>query len=536
MTGTTPEPPVSAPADERVELDSSQRRELGAGSGAHGIVCDEGPAGDEDRVRTATWVSSSYFAEGFPYTVVHTLSEALYTSLGASLSAIGLTSLLHLPWNLKFLWSPLVDRVETKQRWIVGTQLVMAMLSLALAILSGFDGMLGVVGIVFLTMAVLSATQDIAVDGYYMEALRGEAQARWVGWRAAAYKIGAIVVSGPLLVVGGWVGWPFAFATVALLLGGLALVHAWVMPRVEAPAAPWRAALVAAGRPRGLLVGLLLVAAASLLSRFGVLAAVKASVVNAVPILAKIDVAGGIAVLLVVLLIAGFLAIPWWKRRFAGSERPLAQAVLSFLDQPSVIILLAFVIFFRTGESFLLKMKMPFVTRELGMDLGVYGWVNGTLGLAASFVGTFLGGWLIARGGLRRWLWPCVLAQNVPNLLFAGLAFLPSTSIAAGSAASTALIGSVIVLEQLGAGMGTAVFMVYLMRCCAPEHKAAHMAVLTALMSVSFTIAGVGSGVLAEAMGFSAYFVFTFLATIPAMVLIPFAPWLDVGRGRAATG
>jgi PAT family beta-lactamase induction signal transducer AmpG len=72
------------------------------------------------------------------------------------------------------------------------------------------------------------------------------------------------------------------------------------------------------------------------------------------------------------------------------------------------------------------------------------------------------------------------------------------------------------------------------MRCCAPEYKAAHMAVLTALMSVSFTIAGVGSGALAEAMGFSAYFVFTFLATIPAMVLIPFAPWLDAGRPPAS--
>ena len=76
-------------------------------------------------------------------------------------------------------------------------------------------------------------------------------------------------------------------------------------------------------------------------------------------------------------------------------------------------------------------------------------------------------------------------------------------------------------------GLGTAVLMVYIMRCCDPAHKAAHMAILTALMSVSFTIAGVCSGFLAEAMGFAHYFLFTFLVTIPSMALIFFLPHLD---------
>ncbi|MCU0690568.1 MAG: hypothetical protein MUF54_04135, partial [Polyangiaceae bacterium] len=63
------------------------------------------------------WVSTSYFGEGFPYSIVNNLAEILVTELGASLGAIGLTSLFHLPWNLKFLWGPVLDHFETKRRW-----------------------------------------------------------------------------------------------------------------------------------------------------------------------------------------------------------------------------------------------------------------------------------------------------------------------------------------------------------------------------------------------------------------------------------
>src|SRR5690606_11309352 len=86
-------------------------------------------------------------------------------------------------------------------------------------------------------------------------------------------------------------------------------------------------------------------------------------------------------------------------------------------------------------------------------------------------------------------------------------------------------------LENFGEGLGTAVFMVYLMRCCAPEHKAAHMAILTALMSVSFTVAGVGSGFVADALGLWRYFALSFAATIPGMLLVLTIPHL---AGREA--
>ncbi len=89
------------------------------------------------------------------------------------------------------------------------------------------------------------------------------------------------------------------------------------------------------------------------------------------------------------------------------------------------------------------------------------------------------------------------------------------------------ILTSVIAIEAFGAGLGTAVFMVYIMRCCRTEYKAAHMAILTALMSLSFTIAGVLSGFLAEAFGYTLYFGFTFIATVPGMLLLFVVPYLD---------
>ena len=85
----------------------------------------------------------------------------------------------------------------------------------------------------------------------------------------------------------------------------------------------------------------------------------------------------------------------------------------------------------------------------------------------------------------------------------------------------------VITLEMFGAGLGTAVFMVYLMRCPLPGYKAAHYAILSALMSASFTMAAVVSGFLADAIGFAGYFLFTVAASVPGMVVIPFLPHLD---------
>jgi PAT family beta-lactamase induction signal transducer AmpG len=238
-----------------------------------------------------------------------------------------------------------------------------------------------------------------------------------------------------------------------------------------------------------------------------------------VPVIGKLSAGGWIGIgLLAALLMLLALRAPL-MRRLQRSESHYARAFLDFLAQPKVGRILAFIVLFRTGESFLQKMKVPFLQNELKMTDFEYGLANGTVGVVASLLATSIGGWLIARHGLRRWIWPFVLLQNVLNLLYVALALVGSVSFG--------VLTAVIALEHFGEGLGTAVFVVYIMRCCDPAHKAAHMAILTALMSLSFTIAGMSSGFLLRAMGFAPYFTFTFLASVPMMLLIFVVPYLD---------
>lgn len=468
------------------------------------------------------WVTTTYFAEGFPYGVVHQLAEVLFRELGASLQAIGLTSLLHLPYNLKFLWAPLADGFGTKRAWLLTTEVVLALVLVGLALVTRTGALFGATALAFAILAFASATHDIAVDGYYLEALDETGQSRFVGYRAMAYKVATTAVAGPLLILVGRAGWLCGLLAAALVMALLCVYHLVFLPRVETARRPLGELLRAAVQKEilfgaSLLVALVLAVHVS----SGAIRRVGKALVARASWFGDVSGAGVLAAGLLVALLVVLALLPALKRRLLGRSSLYSRAFVDFLDQQGIGRALAFIILFRVGESFLLKMRYPFL-RDAGMTLEQYGWANGGFGAAASFVGTLLGGWLIAKHGLRRWIWPMVLAQNTLNLLYALIAAL-------GDRVGLPALVGIIAFEAFGAGLGTAVFMVYLMRCCRPEFKAAHMAILTALMSVSFTLAGVFSGFLATWLGYGLYFLFTFLATIPAMALIPFAPHMTTG-------
>ena len=151
-----------------------------------------------------SWVPSLYFAEGIPYVLVMSVSVVLYKRLGVDNGAIALyTSLLYLPWVIKGGWSPLVDLLGTRRRWIVVCQalLALALLGVAAAIATPFFFALTVA--LLAVMAFLSATHDIAADGFYMLSLSQHEQAWWVGLRSTFYRTAMIVGSGLLVVLAG---------------------------------------------------------------------------------------------------------------------------------------------------------------------------------------------------------------------------------------------------------------------------------------------------------------------------------------------
>jgi PAT family beta-lactamase induction signal transducer AmpG len=194
------------------------------------------------------WVPTLYFFEGIPYFLVNVVSVTLFKRLGmdnASLAA--LTSLLYLPWVIKPLWSPLVDIYKTKRWWILTMQ---AALTLSFAVLalslphsvgrpvSAFVPSL----IIFYIAAMLSATHDIAADGFYMLSLSEHHQSLFVGIRSTFYRISSVFGQGVIVVVAGLLetrygnipkAWSYTLLGSSFLLLLLSVWHFFVLPRKE---------------------------------------------------------------------------------------------------------------------------------------------------------------------------------------------------------------------------------------------------------------------------------------------------------------
>ena len=185
---------------------------------------------------------------------------------------------------------------------------------------------------------------------------------------------------------------------------------------------------------------------------------------------------------------------------------------------------LVFIILYRVGDEILFSMTTPFLMRELGVTKGQYAWLAGFVGAAGTIIGTMLGGWWIKARGLGRTIWPITLLMNVNIWVYVWLAW------AKPSAATTAGITTIAVIhgyEQIAAGLGSAALLVFLLRTCKPEFKAAHYAIGSAIMSLFATFFGGFGGRMVEWMGWESYFILAFVATLPGMALLPFVPLHD---------
>jgi PAT family beta-lactamase induction signal transducer AmpG len=175
------------------------------------------------------WTTTTYFGEGMPWSFLHQMATEFLTSIKASSSQVGATSVFHLAVTLKFLWSPLVDLFGRKRTWLWVMQLILG------------AGMLGVAAVVttrnmtlfWAVMGVLSilhATHDIACDGFYLQALDQKERALYSGVRVAGFRLAMFVGSSVLVTLFGDTSWPTAFAIAGGLMLLVGLLNRSVMP------------------------------------------------------------------------------------------------------------------------------------------------------------------------------------------------------------------------------------------------------------------------------------------------------------------
>src|SRR5690606_29438505 len=149
----------------------------------------------------------------------------------------------------------------------------------------------------------------------------------------------------------------------------------------------------------------------------------------------------------------------------------------------------------------------------LGYSTEAVGTIYGTVGIIMLSLGGILGGILISRDGLKKWMLPMLLALNIPNGLYALLALGQSTNL-------FAVVGTVVV-ERCGYGFGFAAFMMYLVYVAEGNPKTSHYAIATGFMAVGMMLPGMVSGYLQEWLGYSAFFLWVVVAAIPAFIVLP---------------
>jgi PAT family beta-lactamase induction signal transducer AmpG len=163
-----------------------------------------------------------YFCQGLPGGFLAVVLPVVLREQGLDLTTIGLASALSLPWGLKVLWSPLVDRFGSqrfgwRRSWIVPAQLGMLATTIAFIWVRPEDSLFHVV-VLFLVLNTLAATQDVAVDGWAVELLDekdlGPGNAAQVG----GFKLGNIVGGGVLVGLIGVIGWGGDFMVMASLI------------------------------------------------------------------------------------------------------------------------------------------------------------------------------------------------------------------------------------------------------------------------------------------------------------------------------
>ena len=185
------------------------------------------------------WIGILYFSEGFPFGIVNDCLPVYFRTAGVSLRDIGLLSLLGLPWSLKVLWSPLIDRFGERRHWILACQVGMALVLISLPLFPA--GQIGwALRALLLTFTAFSATQDVAVDAYTIGVVPRGREGPANSVRVMAYRVALIVGGGGLLALATFLPWRILFWTGALILTALAVV-AWRAPRVRVSEAERRA-------------------------------------------------------------------------------------------------------------------------------------------------------------------------------------------------------------------------------------------------------------------------------------------------------
>ncbi len=408
----------------------------------------------------ATWVPTLYFSEGLPFVATATVSVLMYKSLGLTDAQIAFfTTLVMWPWTLKPLWGPILEMFKTKKHFVIATQFIGGVSFGLLALSLPLDGFLRYSLAMFVIIAFNSATHDIAADGIFINTLSPKQQAEYVGWQGAFYNVAKVLSQGALVYIAG---------KLELTIG---VTEAW---------------MVVMG-----LFGAILI----LMGLYHLKMLPSGGSSNGV-------------------------------QNLGEAFETFGQVIKTFFQKKYIFWGIAFIILFRTAEGQLTKIVPLFMraAREdggLGLLTSDIGIAYGIFGAAAFILGSIAGGYFVAKKGLKSSIFILAVIFNVPDAVYAYLAFtLPE---------NFTVICAAITIEWFGYGFGFVGIILFMMQQIAPgKYKMAHYAFATAVMNLGFMLPSMISGYISDYIGYKNFFLWVMVATIPSFLVAWFVPFKEV--------
>jgi PAT family beta-lactamase induction signal transducer AmpG len=401
------------------------------------------------------WIPVLNFASGLPYAIIISVSVIMYKNLGINNEDIGIyTSLLYLPWVIKPLWSPFIDLYSTKRKWFLSMQLLISLAFLIVGLTIPLSNFFVISLAVFWVAAFASASNDVASDGFYMLALEKDQQSFFLGIRSTFYRLSMLTGNGLMVFIAGYLEQEYGDKQKA-----------------------WSYTMVVVG------------------------------------------------LIMTVITIYNYFSTPKTEAKIVDTKtesvanKSFAVVFATFFQKKQIGLALAFILLFRLGESQLLKMLTPFLIDPvtaggMGLTTQDVGVIYGTFGVIALTVGGILGGIVISRDGLGKWMLPMILAMHLPIIGFILLShFHPG---------SVLYVYATVIAEQFGYGFGFAAFMMYLIYVADGESKTSHYSIATGFMALGMMLPGMLSGYIQEYLGYGNFFIWVFIATIPGLILSRF--------------
>ena len=527
------------------------------------------------------WVPSLYYAEGIPYNIAMVVSVVMYKTMGISNTAIAFwTSILYLPWFLKPAWSPFVDVISTKRNWILWTQILLAVTFFATAFTITLPWFFTItIAILWLT-AIASATHDIAADGFYMLGLDKHKQAWFVGIRSTFYRFATITAMGLIVMLAGYIEANTGLDPVNIEVNAvneldisqetlpdqLPVPEKGTTPTIMIHPQNIKVPLYSstAGRIDSTTVYIFLSAPPAegpIIVNFGrksgskdinmegpgrfeftadnwdqpVKTIIRVDHKLKKPAAAEFEATAGdtpfswlVSFSVLGVMMLGFVAYHKYilphpddrvTSRAKDTFKSYKDVFATFFSKEGIIPGILFLLFYRMGESQLIKLASPFMldSQEVGglaLTTGEVGFVYGTIGIIALLVGGLLGGFLAAKQGLKKWIWWMAVAINLPDLVYIFMAYAQPDSLY--------IITVCVAIEQLGYGFGFTGYMLYMIYLSEGIYKTSHFAITTAFMAFGMMIPGMFSGYIQELLGYQHFFVWVMIATIPSFLVLKF--------------